>query len=186
MNLIVKMLIVLSVIGIISGASLSEVDQWARPKIAEHRQKATEEAIFLVQPEGKTYEKLNSDFDVYKVMDANGNPIGYSMPFEGNGFQGKVRIMFGISDDLKTVVGLKVLEHAETPGIGTKIEEPFYNDQFKNVSTKPNIVAVKGKAPSNPNEIETITGATISSKAVIGIVNAGVEKLKNHIQKGGA
>jgi electron transport complex protein RnfG len=186
MKTIVKMLIVLSVIGIVSGGALSRVDNWARPKIAEHRKKATEEAIFLVQPQAKNYEKVEADFDLYKVMDENGNHIGYSMPYEGNGFQGKIRLMFGISADLEQIVGLQILEHAETPGIGTKIEEPVFDEQFDDLSATPNINPVKGAPASQPNDVETITGATITSKAVIAIVNSGVDKIREFNKQGGA
>ena len=185
MNTVIKMLIVLCVIGVISGAALSEIDAWAQPKIAEHRKKATEEAIFVVQPEAKDYKKLDADFEVYQVFDESGSSLGYALPYEGNGFQGKIRIMIGLTDDLSQVIGLSVLEQVETPGLGTKITEEFFTSRFKDLKTQPEIIGVKSAA-KNDNEVETITGATISAKAMIVIVNSGVAKMQEYKKQGGA
>jgi Na+-translocating ferredoxin:NAD+ oxidoreductase RnfG subunit len=83
-----------------------------------------------------------------------------------------------LKNDLKELVGLQVLEQTETPGLGTKVtEEPFTN-QFVELVAEPNVGWVKGAPPTNTNEIQTITGATISSKAIVNIVNAGLKKLR--------
>lgn len=184
MNIIAKMLIVLSVIGVISGGALSQVDNWAAPQIAAHKQKATEEAIKVVQAQTNDYKKVDAPFELYAVFDENGTSLGYAMPFEGNGFQGKIRLMFGINEDLSTVVGLSVLDQLETPGLGTKVTEDFFTQRFSNLSTNPDIVFIKGAAATQGNQVETITGATISSKAVIKIVDDGVKKLKEFKQGG--
>ncbi len=185
MKTIIKMLITLSVIGIISGGLLSEISKWAEPQIIAHRKAATEEAIFMVQPQAKSYKKMEMDFEVYKVFDENENSIGYALPYEGSGFQGKIRIMAGLNEELSQVIGLQVLEQIETPGLGTKIVEKPFTDQFINLSTEPQVDWVKGVDPSNPNEIQAITGATISSKAIVFILNDGIEKLRSVENAGG-
>ena len=55
------------------------------------------------------------------------------MPYEGNGFQGKVRLIVGVNKVVDKLVGLKVLEQVETPGLGTKVTEAPFTDQFKNL-----------------------------------------------------
>lgn len=185
MNLVTKMLLTLTVIGIISGGFLMKIAQWAEPQIEVHRKTATEQAIFEVQPNAKSYEKVNVDIELYKVFDENKNPIGFAMPYVGNGFQGKIRLIIGITDDFEKLTGMKVLEQLETPGLGTKIvedpshkEEPlWFPNQFIDLVVKPEIIWVKGIAPDEPNEVEAITGATISSKAVIKIINDAVQTL---------
>lgn len=179
MKTVIQMLITLTVIGVISGGLLSQISEWAEPKIAEHRKEETAKAIYLVQPSAKSYEVVTKvDFEVYKVFDENKNSIGFALPYEGNGFQGKVRLMVGLNNELDEVIGLQVLEQLETPGLGTKItEEPFLK-QFLNLSTLPQVNWVKGAPPTKPNEIQTITGATISSKAVVAILNDGINKLR--------
>ncbi len=186
MKLVIHMLATLTIIGVISGGILSELSNWAEPKIAEHRRAATEKAIFEVQPNAKSYEKIeNVDFEVYRVFDQDKTPSGYALPYEGNGFQGKIRLMVGVDNELKELTGLKILEQVETPGLGTKVTEEDFTNQFINLITVPQINWVKGVAPSNPNEIQAITGATISSKAVVFIINDGLKKLRS-AEEGGA
>jgi electron transport complex protein RnfG len=186
MNTIIKMLITLSIIGIISGAFLSQIAGWAAPKIEMHRKAATEEAIFLVQPDAKKYEKLNTDFECYQVFDDSSNSIGYALPYEGNGFQGKIRLMVGVTDDMNNLTGMQVLEQLETPGLGTLIIEEPFTKQFQGLLASPQVDWVKGVPPSKDNEIQTITGATISAKAVVFIINDGLSRLRDAQSAGGA
>jgi len=186
MKSVIHMLITLTAIGIISGGILSQISGWAAPKIEAHAKAATEKAIFLVQPDAKSYEKVEDvNFELYKVFNQQNEAIGYSLPYEGNGFQGKIRMMVGIKNDLKELVGIEILEQSETPGLGTKVtEEPFRN-QFVKLIADPQVNWVKGALPSNPNEIQAITGATISSKSVVAIINAGLTALKDAGLAGG-
>lgn len=186
MSTTVKMMITLGVIGIVSGGFLFGINDWAAPKIEFHRVEETKAAIFEVVPSAANYEKIQpSPFEVFKVFDKNKKQIGYALPYEGNGFQGKIRLMLGISSDLKTLTGLKILEQLETPGLGAKVADEPFTGQFSNLSAVPQVNYVKGKKPENPNEIQAITGATISSKSVVFIVNAGIEALRN-MEKGGS
>lgn len=179
MKLVIHMLVTLTVIGVISGGLLSEINSWAAPKIEANRKAETERAIYVVQVEATKYEKVeNIDFELYEVFDDHKNSLGYALPYEGNGFQGKIRLIIGVDKDLTNILGLEVLEQVETPGLGTKVTETPFTDQFKNLLVKPQINSVKGVQPSNPNEVQAITGATISSKAVVRIINNGIKRLK--------
>ncbi|PKL86816.1 MAG: electron transporter RnfG [Ignavibacteriae bacterium HGW-Ignavibacteriae-1] len=185
MNTVVKMLLTLAIVGIISGASLSEISNWAEPKIAEHRKRDTEKAIFLVQKDAKSYDKIeDAPFELYTVADEQGNMIGYALPYEGNGFQGKVRIMIGIDPEITKILAIEVLEQVETPGLGTKITEEPFTKQFIDLNCNPNIESVKGAPPSKDNQIQSITGATISSVAVVKIMNDGLESLRKYKKSG--
>jgi electron transport complex protein RnfG len=180
MKLVIQMLSSLTIIGIISGAALSEVNSWAIPKIEANRKADTEKAIYIVQHEATKYEKIvNINFELYEVFDKNNNSLGYALPYEGNGFQGKIRLILGVDKSLTNLLGLQVLEQVETPGLGSKIIETEFTKQFKNLLTKPEIIWVKGVSPDSPNEIQAITGATISSKAVVKIINDGLSKLRS-------
>lgn len=185
MKNVIQMLVVLTIIGIISGISLSEVAIWANPKIAINRAKETESAIYRVQPNAKSFVKVeNINLELYKVFDRNKNSIGYAFPYEGNGFQGKIRLIVGLNDSLTVISRVEILEQVETPGLGTKITEEPYLKQFVNLLTSPQIDWIKGATPNKPNEIQTITAATISSKSVVEILNEGISKLKKLKQNG--
>lgn len=185
MKTVIHMIATLSIIGIIAGGLLAYVNGWATPLIEANKKAETEKAIFLVHPEGKSYEAVpNAGFEIYKVLDDTKKVIGYSLVYEGNGFQGKIRIMLGLNEDMKKLSMYEVLEQSETPGLGTKILEDPFKKQFNGLVAEPNIAWVKGKAPSKPNEIQTITGATISSKSLVAIINEALEKSRALKEKG--
>jgi len=180
MNNVVKMLLTLMIIGAVSGGVLSSLFKWAEPFIKENDRLKTEESIYKVQPGGKSYEKIEiKDLEAYKVFDENKEIIGYSIVDFGNGFVEKIKVMIGVDKDLENIkiVGMEVLYRNETPGLGTKIEEPPFKTRFDNLSAEPNVIMVKSVA-SKDNEISAITGATISSKAVVDIVNKAVGKFR--------
>ena len=184
MKLVLHMLATLTIIGVLSGALLSEINSWAAPKIEANRKAETERAIFVVQAEATKYKKIeNIDFELYEVFNDNNTSLGYALPYEGNGFQGKIRLIVGINKELSNLYGLEVLEQVETPGLGTKVTETPFTNQFKNLLVTPEINSVKGVQPENPNEVQAITGATISSKAIVRIVNEGVKRLKENESK---
>lgn len=179
MNKVTQMIIVLTGIGIISGGLLATVNNWADPLIAANKKAETEAAIFRVQSEGKSYKPLNNlGFEVYVVKNEQSEDVGYAVVYEGNGFQGKIRIICGLTKDLRKITAIEILEQVETPGLGTKVTEPFFTNQFKQLITEPKIQWVKGVMPDNPNEIQAITGATISSKAVVSILNNAIEQMR--------
>jgi electron transport complex protein RnfG len=185
MKEVVHIIATLTLIGVIAGGSLSLVNNWAAPKIAINQKAETERAIYLVHLDGKRYDELkNAGFEIYKVFDETEKSVGYSLVYSGNGFQGKIKLMIGLSDDINQITSIEVLEQSETPGLGTKILEPPYKDQYNGLVTTPAIKLVKGAEPSNPNEVQSITGATISSRAVVTIVNDGVAKLRALENKG--
>lgn len=186
MNKVVQMLLVLTGIGILAGGLLAMVNRWAGPLIEANKKAATEAAIFRVQPEGKTYEAVNNaGFEVYKVIDKDSLELGYALVYEGNGFQGKIRLIAGLSEDLNQISAIEILDQIETPGLGTVITEPRYTKQFINLQTSPVIEIVKGVEPSKPTEVQAITGATISSKAVVVIINNGIEQMRKFRDSGG-
>ena len=183
-KLVIKMILTLSIIGIISGALLSELNGWAAPKIAKHRLEDTKKAIFLVQPNGNDYKKIESlNFELYKVT-KNDSLIGYALPYSGSGFQGNIRLMVGLDSRLEKITGMRVLEQVETPGLGTKVtEEPFTN-QFIDIITDPFLECIKNAKATKINEVEAITGATISSKAVLRIINSGLTEVRSLKKEG--
>jgi electron transport complex protein RnfG len=109
---------------------------------------------------------------IYGGYGEQGDFVGYAMPAAGPGFQDTIAILYGYQPGEKIVVGMEVLESRETPGLGDKIyKDAVFVGGFSALSVEPEIFAVKKGTKSRPNEIDTITGATISSKAVVRIIN---------------
>jgi Na+-translocating ferredoxin:NAD+ oxidoreductase subunit G len=185
MKTVIHMIATLTIIGVVTGGILFLVSDWANPLIAANQKNETEKAIFLVHPEGKSYEPVSSkELEAYKVFDANKKLIGYSLVYEGNGFQGKIRMMIGLSEDFNSISSLEILEQVETPGLGNKITEEPFKKQFNGLKSSPKILWVKNEKPDQPNEIQAITGATISSKSVVAIINEGIGKMRELKERG--
>ncbi len=98
---------------------------------------------------------------------------GYAIKVAPKGYAGPVEIMVGISTEGK-VTGIKILAHSETPGLGANAPNPKFSDQYKDKPTKEKLEVVK-IAPSKENQIQAITGATITSKAVTLGVNDAID-----------
>ena len=102
--------------------------------------------------------------------------LGYAFIAQGQGYQGKIK-MLAVSDPRLTVLkGIEVIESVETPGLGAKIQEHPFKDQFSGLAVAP-IECVK-TTPQHPGQIKAITGATISSRAVVAILNRRIKELR--------
>ncbi len=109
------------------------------------------------------------------VLDADGNPVGYSVEAKAGGFGGDVEVMVGYNL-LGEVIGVNVIAHSETPGLGAKAAEDTFLKQYAGQTGK--VTLGEG--------VDAISGATISSNAVTEAVNAATETLHAVLsEKGG-
>jgi len=174
--------LVLTLISSICGFSLAWVFSLAKDKIEENQKKCIKRAVYnLCSDCEKIEEKTIQGKIIYCLYDKKNNLIGYGFCSEGQGYQEKIKVFFVVDKDMKKIKGIEIIESKETPGLGARINEDFFKDQFKNLSIKLPIKCVKHK-PSE-GEIQAITSATISSKAVVNIVNEGIKELKNLLGK---
>ena len=119
-------------------------------------------------------------YPVFQVKD-EGKPAGWVIKAAGQGYAGSIELLLGLDPAGDTISGLFVLEQTETPGLGNKITFPEWLDQFAGQNTaKPLTLAKGGRAA--PGTIDAITGATISSKGVVGIVNRAVKETKGRLE----
>lgn len=119
-----------------------------------------------------------ADYDqIYPGYRSDGTRVGYAIQSAEFGFQDVVRLIFGYDASSETILGMRVLEHKETPGLGDKIvKDPEFVGQFSGSSAP--LTGVKtGEGDGSQDEIDMITGATISSRAVIRIINNSLERL---------
>ena len=174
----VRMVVVLVAVGLVSGSVLVCVYNYASPIIKDNEEKALKEAIFRVLLEAETYQEITIEgVTVYKCLDRDGDNIGYAFTASGNGYQGKIELMAALDKDLRRMGGIEILESSETPGLGSEIGEPFFKAQFRGLSVMPRITFTKGPL-SEDNQIQAITGATISTRAVVEILNRKIEKVR--------
>jgi electron transport complex protein RnfG len=189
MNTTTKMILVLTLIALLSGGVLSTWDGYTSPKIEQHKLEALQTAIAEVLPPYDAYQEVSAGglkLFIAKTKDSD-RPIGIAFEAVGNGFQGRIAMMVGVDSTFARITGLKVLEQLETPGLGTKIvtdptnkQNPvWFTEQFKTLPTDKAIEVVKNQKPSHENEIQAITGATISSKSVVAILNRMIQNAKS-------
>ena len=171
------MLAVLTSFAIVVGAILAISYQAFYPKIEANRIAEEKRAIFAVLTRATDYEILEREaptgemVKIFKGKDADGGIVGYAFIASGPGFSAKIKMMIGLEIKSRKLLGMKVIEQLETPGLGTKIEDDKFRDQFVGLDFEPKIEYLKNKTPVKPNQIKTITGATISSVAVVKAIN---------------
>lgn len=134
---------------------------------------------------------LPAEEAIYSGRDADGALIGFAIPAQGPGYQEAIKILYGFSVARERVVGMAVLESKETPGLGDKIIfDKTFHAGFKDLAVDPPVVTVQDGRDA-PNEVDVISGATISSDAVVSIINKSTRRwvpiLRTHDQasKGG-
>jgi len=104
----------------------------------------------------------------------NGEVVGYTVKTgPTSGYSGEVQVLTGISTD-GIITGITIIKHNETPGLGA-LATGEWNDQYTGKSAAEELVVVKGTAKEGSNEIQAITGSTITSKAVTEGVNTSIQ-----------
>jgi Na+-translocating ferredoxin:NAD+ oxidoreductase subunit G len=174
---VVRMIASLAVVGAVAGATLVLVYSYAMPRIKKNVSEETQKEIRNIFPEAGSIDRTGEK-DVYRVTGKGGLPAGYAFVAEGNGYQGVIKLIVGVDTAMKAMKGMAVLESQETPGLGAEIASSPFLDQFKGLSLTHAIEYVKNKKPGQPYEIEAITGATISSRAVVNILNKRIDELR--------
>ncbi|MFQ5905133.1 MAG: RnfABCDGE type electron transport complex subunit G, partial [bacterium] len=98
----------------------------------------------------------------------------------GQGFQSFIHVMLGINVDAE-ISGIEILEHAETPGLGALIEKESFKGQFKGKSLENSrLVAGNLAVTKDGGDVEAITGATISPRAIVQAVSEGLKFFEKH------
>ncbi len=190
----------LGLAGFISGIAIIGIYEATLPTITANKARELREAVFKVLPgveqmqplhyNGKTLladPDAKGENTVYGGYDAAGQFIGYAIPSAGPGFQDTIKVLYGYRPAERKVVGMEILESRETPGLGDKIyKDAEFVANFSNLSITPGIVTVKKGQKAAANEIDAITGATISSKAVARIINEGHARWRERLPNPGA
>lgn len=204
------MLRTLGGIAMLSGLLVVLVYQFTLPIIAENQRIATEKAVFrvipgaaskqdfLVGPKGllPLAEAQAAEIEgetIYAAYDEGGALVGVAFPGAAQGYQDVIKFLFGYDPHCQCVVGSKVLKSTETPGLGDKIDfDPQFLENFKALDASLNtagdalansIATVKHGTKTEPWQIDAISGATISSKALGKALNASAQEIAPIVQR---
>lgn len=158
---------------------LGGTNMLTKDKIAEVAEKTAQEARLKVCPGAtqfseKTVEVDGVEYAVFEGTDADGETVGYAVTAFDKSYGGEIQIMTGFDSDLK-ISGVEILSIDDTPGLGMNAKKEEFRSQF---SGKSGELAVSKQAQAE-NEIQALTGATITSKAVTRCVNAAYAAVNN-------
>lgn len=175
----IKLGLILLLITAVAGLLLGGAYEITKAPIAATIEADKQAAMKEILPMADKFENANVNIEGNeKISEVNsglkGTEIaGYAIKVSPKGYSGAVQIMVGISTDGK-VTGIKILSHTETPGLGANAPKPEFSGQYKDKSIKDKLEVVK-EVPSKENQIQAITGATITSKAVTLGVNDAID-----------
>lgn len=167
----INMVLVLTLVAVVAGLALGTVYSITKEPIALSKKKKIEKAIKQVLPE---FDKIDKQ---YKVMSFDGSSPKDSLSFfvaskdgkwvgtavntyTNKGFSGLVKLMVGFRPD-GTINNISVLDHKETPGLGSKMSSPKFKNQFEGKHPK----SYKLVVSKDGGDVDAITAATISSRA---------------------
>ncbi len=197
-----SMLRTLGGIAMLSGFLVVLVVQWTEPIIAENHRIAIETAVFKLVPNSTsrrdfflgeqglfaaTEDKQEGE-KIYAAYAEDGNLQGIVLETVATGYQDVIRILYAYNPDCECITGgIKVLKMTETPGLGDKIAfDPEFLKNFDALDAKLNdqgtglaheIVTVKHGTKSQPWQIDSISGATISSNAIGRMLNQSGQRM---------
>ncbi len=116
--------------------------------------------------------------NIYKATAADGNCVGFCFGAEGSGFADKIELVIAVDSEFKTIKGYSVLSSNETPGFGDRIVEDYFRNQFVGTPAAVLNLTKKGDETKINDQIIAISGATVSSTAVVDIFNNYLEQIR--------
>ncbi len=144
----------------------------------------SEEGLTLPSPKGNAIT-----VDVKKGVDESGTVLGWAFVATGSGFADKIKLVIATGADFETLKGFGVLLSNETPGFGDKINKAdhYFVKQFAGTpaTTLELSKVADWKVIDGDNEIAAITGATVTSDAVVSIFNTYIEQVKTQLKEKG-
>ena len=171
------MVTVLFLVCAVAGLAAAAANGVTEPIIAQQQAQALQQGLAEVLPEAASFDPVAAGelagqgeavLSAWRALDDGNQPVGVVVEAAPSGYGGPIRMLVGVTTD-GTLRTMKILSAAnETPGLGAKVAEPAFQGQFTGL--KAGITLVKGQAPTG-NQIQAVTGATISSRAVLDGVN---------------
>lgn len=184
---IFKLGAVLFAITAITGLVLGGIYTMTLEPISAAKEKEKMAALVETLPGASDFEEVefSPENGIVKEVNkgsADGKAVGYNITVTPKGYGGLIEMVVGIDNDGR-LMDIKILSHNETPGLGAKAAEPAFSGQFH--EKKVEKIAVTTAPPAADNEIQAISGATITSKAVASGVNTALEYWTKNLKEEG-
>ena len=159
------------------GGGLAGLDAKLSGRIAANKLAETLGQVpALVPGADQGQEQIVAGQIVYRAM-AGTQQVGWVIPARGQGFADRIELLLGVDAQVQAITGVYILDQKETPGLGNKIIEADWRRQFEGKSALARVVSITGGGASG-DQVDAVTGATISSESVCNIVNATLAKMR--------
>ncbi len=164
--------LILGIICFLASGVLAVVNNITEPRIQIQKEKKENSALKEVMPDSADFKPELKDGKLiyYKCYDSAGRLNGFVVKSEGKGYSSIIEVIAGLTPNLD-IENVKILSQNETPGLGTRVTETGFLGRFK------------GKNPNSLSKVDSITGATISSSAVINSLKDKISSLKEDLSK---
>jgi electron transport complex protein RnfG len=163
------------------------------PRIVQNKINKRNRLVGVLLPEAKNFvldteieiesiQGKKEKVEVYRAMSEAGKCVGWAFNAAGSGFADKIELVVAVDKDFEKLAGFDVLASNETPGFGDQIKYDYYRDQFKGAPAEELKLVTSGEPKNIDAEIVAISGATVSSEAVVEIINSFLTQIKEQMK----
>lgn len=175
---IIKNTLILFAITAVAGLFLSLVHSLTAEAITRQKILQKEKALAVVLPdvdflevENKSKENYPNVLSVFEAKTKDGEQAGYAFLVNGKGYGGVISVMVGVNKEGQ-LTGMDILNHSETPGLGAEADQEPFKSQIVGKKATEKLLVAKGS--SDGQKVDAISGATITSEAVVTAINEAV------------
>jgi electron transport complex protein RnfG len=167
------------------------------PRIEQNKINKRNRLVKGLLPEAKNFVPIKTEItvelaggrktnvEVFKAVAENGECVGWSFNAFGPGFGGKIELVVAVDASFDKIAGFDVISSDETPGFGDQIKNDYYRDQYKGAPAEQLKLVTVGDPHKIDNQIVAISGATVSSEAVVDIISRFVTQIKQQMDEKG-
>ncbi|HNY65351.1 MAG TPA: RnfABCDGE type electron transport complex subunit G [Deltaproteobacteria bacterium] len=182
MKEILRLMVVLTTVSALAGFSLAYVNEKTKaPREYQDRMKLLGSLNTVLPPHDNEPDKdaVEAGGTTYYISKEDGAVNGIAFETSSDkGYSGLIRVMVGIKPGGE-VIAIEIVEQKETPGLGTKIAEGWFKDQYKGKS----LANARWQVKKDGGDFDQISGATISPRAVTSAVRSGLEAYEKNKQQ---
>ncbi|MBU5675582.1 FMN-binding protein [Alkaliphilus sp. MSJ-5] len=180
------------IVTVIYTGVLATINEVTKDRVLSNKEVKKQSALLYVldiPTKGKNPSEINKLFNShFKVVESE-NDIYYEgykdnslvaniYPVQGNALWGSLEGLIGLTPDLNKIVGIEFLSHNETPGLGGRIDEDWFKEQFREVLISKEVSRdYINYKPNMGGTVDSISGATVTSNSVLNIINENIEKV---------
>ena len=174
------------------GLLLALTNAALKPRIQRNEIGEMYDKMKSLMPQAEKFEKVipqaeiaGNETDVYEALGTSNQVLGFSFVGTGYGFADQIKLVIAVNADASMLLGFDVLFSNETPNFGSRMTEDWFRQQFVDAPTGTLELIKTGKADKEKDQILALSGATVTSEAVVRIFNNHISELKKLLKEKG-